>query len=31
MDVGGQIHASAALSPGNALPVPTEHNAEWTP
>jgi hypothetical protein len=31
MDVSGQIHASAALSPWNALPVPTKHNAERTP
>jgi hypothetical protein len=31
MDVGGQIQASAALFPGNALPVPTENNAERNP
>jgi hypothetical protein len=30
MDVSGQIHASAALSSGNALPLPTEHKAERT-
>ena len=31
MDVNVQIHASAALSSGNNLPVSTEHKAERTP
>ena len=31
MEARGQIHALAALSPGEKNPVPTEQEAGWTP
>jgi hypothetical protein len=31
MEVNGQLHAPAALSPGKELPVPTGYEVRWAP
>jgi hypothetical protein len=31
MDVSGQLHAPAALSPGKELPVSIGYEAKWAP
>jgi hypothetical protein len=31
MEVSGQLHAPAALPPGEESPVPTEQEAGWNP